>query len=175
MRQTLIPHPDLPHPPLRIDVEVRRPAPGRLRLLYAVTGPIADLSVPPPGALIRAGALWEHTCFEAFLGAGSGYFEFNFAPSRAWAAYRFDSPRGGMREAAIAQPRIETRSDARNLELSATIDIDPDATAGRLGLAAVIEEKSGRRSWWALTHPPGDPDFHHQTCFTLGLPAAETP
>jgi len=173
VRQTLIPHPDLPHPPLRIDVEARRPAPGRLRLLYVVTGRIVDLIVPPPGAPVRAAELWLHSCFEAFLGAGSGYLELNFAPSRAWAAYRFDGYRSGMSDAAIAPPRIDARSDARRLELSATVGVD--AMSGRLGLSAVIEEKGGRRSFWALAHPPGDPDFHHETCFALELPAAEAP
>jgi len=31
--------------------------------------------------------LWQHTCFEAFIGtsSGAGYYEFNFAPSTQWA------------------------------------------------------------------------------------------
>jgi len=43
-----------------------------------------------------------------------------------------------------------------------------DATL-RLGLSAVIEEKSGRRSYWALAHPSGKADFHNSDCFTLEL------
>ena len=35
----------------------------------------------------------------------------------------------------------------------------------RLGLSAVIEDTSGRKSYWALAHPPGKPDFHHADCF----------
>jgi hypothetical protein len=35
----------------------------------------------------------------------------------------------------------------------------------RLGLSALIEETSGRKSYWALAHPPGKPDFHHADCF----------
>jgi len=35
----------------------------------------------------------------------------------------------------------------------------------QLGLSAVIEEKSGRKSYWALAHPPGEADFHHSDCF----------
>jgi hypothetical protein len=42
----------------------------------------------------------------------------------------------------------------------------------RLGLSAVIEEANGRKSYWALAHPPGKPDFHHSDCFVLELPAA---
>jgi hypothetical protein len=40
----------------------------------------------------------------------------------------------------------------------------------RLGLSAVIEETSGRKSYWALAHPPGKPDFHHADCFAYELP-----
>jgi hypothetical protein len=35
-----------------------------------------------------------------------------------------------------------------------------------LGLSAVIEDTNGGKSYWALTHPPGGPDFHHSDCFT---------
>jgi hypothetical protein len=54
--------------------------------------------------------------------------------------------------------------------------LSPKGSAGatrlarRFGLAAVIEETSGRRSFWALAHPPGKPDFHHADCFTLEVP-----
>jgi hypothetical protein len=37
----------------------------------------------------------------------------------------------------------------------------------RLGLSAIIEEASGQRSYWALAHPPGKPDFHHPDSFAL--------
>lgn len=59
--------------------------------------------------------------------------------------------------------------------LSAILD-DPrlgDGEAWLAGVSAVIEEADGMRSYWALAHPPGDPDFHHPDCFRLELPAAE--
>jgi hypothetical protein len=37
----------------------------------------------------------------------------------------------------------------------------------RIGLAAVIEETSGHKSYWALAHPPGRADFHHSDSFVL--------
>ena len=37
----------------------------------------------------------------------------------------------------------------------------------RLGLAAVIEASDGTRSYWALRHPAGQPDFHHADAFAL--------
>ena len=42
-----------------------------------------------------------------------------------------------------------------------------------VGLCAVIEETGGIMSYWALYHPPGEPDFHHPGCFALTLPAPE--
>jgi hypothetical protein len=41
----------------------------------------------------------------------------------------------------------------------------PPLVGWRLGLSAVIEETSGHKSYWALAHPPGRPDFHHSDCF----------
>jgi len=41
-------------------------------------------------------------------------------------------------------------------------------------ISAVLEEVDGTKSYWALAHPPGKPDFHHADCFALALaPAAE--
>ena len=106
---------------------------------------------------------------------GGGYYEFNFAPSTQWAAYRFSSYRTGMSVATeISAPRIEVQSSPERYTLQAFLEWDrlpglpPDA-AWRLGLSALIEETSGRRSYWALAHPPGKADFHHSDCFAYEL------
>ncbi len=150
----------------RIEVEVAREGDGTLVLHYAVTGQTDDLRLPPVTAPARVDELWRHTCFEAFVRASTGtaYYEFNFSPSTQWAAYRFDDYRNGMRVAAeIGAPRIEVkrRRDASHyalrwnwVELS-----DLPRGARRLGLSAVIEEVGGRKSYWALAHPPGKPGF----------------
>jgi hypothetical protein len=39
----------------------------------------------------------------------------------------------------------------------------------RLGLTAVIEQANLAKSYWALAHPPGEPDFHHRDGFALTL------
>jgi hypothetical protein len=44
-------------------------------------------------------------------------------------------------------------------------------TAWRAGVSAVIEEADGTKSYWALAHPPGEPDFHDPESFVLSLPA----
>jgi len=181
MRFTLVPHPDTPGPDIAIEAEAHHQAPGRLHLVFSVTGDIAALSLPPPGPVVRADELWRHSCFEAFLrpGGDAGYFELNLAPSRAWAAYRFTDYRMDMASAGgVPVPEIEVTRRADDYRLSAAVDLS--ATLGlladipwRLGLSAVIEEESGRQSLWALAHPPGKPDFHHHHCFAAELAAAK--
>ena len=39
-------------------------------------------------------------------------------------------------------------------------------------LSAVIEEADGTKSYWALAHAPGKPDFHHADGFALEMPPA---
>ena len=128
--------------------------------------------MPPIVAAARTDELWRHTCFEAFVrpSTGSAYYEFNFSPSTRWAAYQFSSYRSGMRVATeIAAPRIEVRSSAETYTLQATLEFDGLWSPLHLGLSAVLEETNGRKSYWALAHPPGKPDFHHADCFTLEL------
>lgn len=57
--------------------------------------------------------------------------------------------------------------------ISATMEGPPLAGGGswRLALSAVIEETDGTKSYWALRHPPGPPDFHHADNFALILGA----
>ena len=61
---------------------------------------------------------------------------------------------------------------AQNYALSATLE-DPSFGAPgpwEAAICAVIEEADGTKSYWALAHPPGAPDFHHPDCFVLDLP-----
>ena len=53
------------------------------------------------------------------------------------------------------------------VEAAVSADLAPHSP---LGLSAVIEEHGGAKSYWALAHPPGAPDFHHPDCFAAQLP-----
>ncbi|HMI20877.1 MAG TPA: DOMON-like domain-containing protein [Sphingomonas sp.] len=167
----LRPHPDSPSPVTRIEVEMLREAPDLLTLIYSIFGDLEGVSFPPAQASARTDDLWKHTCFEVFLGAEQGYCEYNFSPSSQWAAYRFDGHRAGMRDAPTADPSIEWRTDDGGGVLSVTLRLPPDVT-GWLGLSAIIEDTNGNRSFWALAHPAGAPDFHHAACFAAELPPA---
>jgi hypothetical protein len=178
MRYTLKRHSDsLYAAAIQIEVEVTRPRTGNLLLSYTVVGKIGDLLMPTVTAPARTDELWRHTCFEAFIRAvpGASYCEFNFAPSTQWAAYRFDGYRSGMRVAdQVGAPKIEMASTPERYKLQATLELPrpPSSSGWRLGLSAVIEETNGRKSYWALTHPPGKPDFHHPDCFAGELSPA---
>lgn len=171
MRQALRLHPDSPSlATIHIEVEVAGPRDGSLVLYYFVTGKISDLRLPPVAAAARTDELWQHTCFEAFIrpSPAAAYYEFNFAPSTQWAAYRFSSYRSGMRVATeIGAPLVEVQSAPERYTLQASLELGQLSRPSlwRLGLSAVIEETSGRKSYWALAHPPGNADFHHSDCF----------
>ena len=166
-----------------IDVIVARPRAGDLVLRYLVTGKLSDLRMPSVTAPTRGHELWQHTCFEAFVRASTNaaYYELNFAPSTQWAAYHFSDYRRGMKIAnEMSPPRVEVRSNGACYELQAALDMGrlpglPGDAAWRIGLAAVIEETSGGKSYWALAHPPGKADFHHPECFAHELRATERP
>jgi hypothetical protein len=177
MQLALTLHPESECPAVeRIEVAVTRPSPGILDLRYRLTGALSALALPPLAPPNRADELWRHTCFEAFVRAGAqGYRELNFAPSSQWAAYRFDSYREGM---ANADPDALTLYVSRGgdaFELSARVTLDLPAVDWQLGLSAVIEATDGTKSYWALAHAPGKPDFHHPDSFALQLPAETAP
>jgi hypothetical protein len=170
----LAPHPDFPCAALAaLDVTIARPAPSRLSLAYRAAGRIADLALAPPAAPLFTDGLWRTTCFEAFLKpeGGEGYVELNFAPSGEWAAYGFSDYREGMAPLEIATPRIEPTRHDDAFELDVTLDLAGLLPSGpcRLAVSAVIEETNGAKSYWALAHPDGRPDFHHASGFAAML------
>lgn len=143
-------------------------APEGLMLSYSVTGDINELVLPAQGEPGRADELWQTTCFELFLrGDGADYREYNFSPSGQWAAYVFDSYRKGRRDIP-ATITIATDGEAETLNLTASLVTDL-AEVTRLALTAVIEDRSGHKSFWAIAHPAGPPDFHHDACIALRL------
>lgn len=179
MHIALIPHPGaVGAVASQIEVDVTRSRNGKLELRYVVRGAIALIAFPAAAAPERKDELWKQTCFEAFVRSGQGdaYYEFNFAPSTQWAAYRFEAYRAGISDRFEFQaPHISAvRSDDR-YELSASIDLPMLSRAAdwRVGLSAVIETIGGEKSYWALAHPPGPADFHHGDAFSLVLPATE--
>jgi hypothetical protein len=183
MRLQLKQHPNTPDNAVSsIEVEASRPEPCALRLRFVVGGDISRVLWPAPTASARADDLWKHTCFEAFVKGGQdeAYCEFNLSPSGQWAAYSFDGYRTGMRALDGVELRDLFRDpDDGRYEMEATLDLDRSGLRAdrpwTLALSAVIEEASGDKSYWAMAHPPGKPDFHHPESFILVLRATDVP
>lgn len=177
-------HPATPAPVVRaLDVRAALNAAGDLELAYCLRGDMVRLRIPERGAPERTDGLWEHTCFEVFVGAPghAAYREFNFSPSGQWAAYAFADYRErdqALEDALVqvAAPRIVARLSAGRLELEASLAaaVLPTPTEGTLllAVAAVVEATDlvdGCHSYWALRHPAARPDFHHRDGFVLPL------
>ena len=153
---------------------------NEMLLCYRVTAS-DEIRTPAWVRSQRADRLWATTCFELFLqpAGGAAYFEFNFSPSSQWAAYAFDDYRSGMRNLDLVldpdvdpAPKLEAEESLVRFALDADVDLASIHQGPlRMGLSAVIEEKNGHKSYWALAHPPGKADFHHPASFVLQLPA----
>jgi hypothetical protein len=165
-------HPEAACSALRgIRASVSRAAAGGLQVAFVLDGDIERVRVPSPRPARVAEGLWRHTCCEIFVArpGAPGYREFNLSPSGEWAAYDFTRYREGrVLDDPSLSPGIVVRTGAGALQLSASIAVS-DAQALLVGLAAVIEEKGGALSYWALRHAPGKPDFHHPDAFALTL------
>jgi hypothetical protein len=176
----LVRHADAPCDAVHnIAAEIGRTANGGLEIKYIVSGSIADIALPDPLPPERSHHLWRNTCFEVFVRLPSepGYREFNFAPSACWAAYQFEARRAGMADIEdAAPPIIQTAQDDASLTMTVSLSTTglPLKSSWKIGLSVIIEELSGRLSFWALAHPPGAADFHHDDCFALTLPPLET-
>ena len=171
----LIPHPRSKFPrPLAIECELSRDN-FMIGIQFTLIGRLDLLVIPEPGEQMRRDDLWRHTCFEAFILPADGeiYHEFNMAPSRAWAAYRFSSYRDGM-EHSFLEPLIHhVEHGPQSLTQFALLDFGDDKPlrgALKVGLSAVIESADGSKSYWALAHGDGPPDFHNRDCFVADLP-----
>lgn len=173
----LIAHPTTP-PKALLGLTARITRAGRtgVQIRYRVEGDISALHITEEKPQRRNDGLWKTTCFEAFAALPLGYCEYNFAPSTHWAAYRFSGYREGMTDLeGMAPPSIDQKLENALYQCDVTFDL-PEALAGQsthINLTAVIEEKDGTKSYWALKHPDGTPDFHDPACFILPLKAPD--
>ena len=159
-----------------LDVTLNAGSDGSLHFIYVLRGDLTDLEIPAAAPARRTDELWRRTCFEAFLrpAGQQGYLELNFSPSSEWAAYSFSGYRKDMAAATLAaHPSIVCEYDSQRLTLEARLTLtQPFAADVQLALCAVVRERSGRISYWALRHAPDKPDFHHEASFAATLDGA---
>jgi hypothetical protein len=165
------------HPPVSV-TQVEARVIGRdanwLRLRWRIEGS-QSLVVPAFAGKGRADRLWDTTCFELFLKpeGQQEYVEFNLSPSERWNAYDFTAYRWGMAERPFPrEPECTLRLGSTFAIFDAALPVGGlPASECAMGIAAVIEEQGGVKSYWALAHPDAKPDFHAPACFAATLPA----
>ena len=178
MQLNLMPHPTTPpaDPPFNVWATVDHVSSlgstATTNIWFGIGAPLSRFAIPELVEPLRVDELWKSTCFEAFLKPTDQdhYREWNFAPRGNWAAYDFAAYREGMEKADVENgPYIRMEDNFTWWSVGATIAVDAE-TKWQLGLSAVLDEKDGTKSYWALTHPnPDKPDFHLADCFTAKL------
>ena len=126
-RLNLKPHPSsAPAAVTELSVGITRPSPVQLALDYRLVGELSALRLPEPRPAVRSDGLWRHSCFEVFIGhmPASDYWEYNFSPSGAWAAYHFTAYREGMAPLLKGSPPVTRSFIGRGVfELSVLLDL----------------------------------------------------
>lgn len=177
MQLNLVPHPNTPpsRPEFKVWANIEHVGAlgvvATTNIWFGIGAPASRFLIPEPAEPSRTDDLWTTTCFEAFLKdpEGDAYREWNFAPSGQWAAYDFTSEREGRTDPEVAAPYIRMEDNLTWWAIGATIAVDADIR-WTLGISAVLEEKDGTKSYWALAHPHADkPDFHNPASFAAQL------
>ncbi len=148
---------------------------GKLAVRFVIDADMSQLVLPTLQPAARTDNLWRHTCCEVFVALpdNEAYCELNFSPSTEWAMYGFVGYRRGMAPIEVRRPpRVAVRPTSRGFVLEAVtylaeLPMPQPGSPLRAGAAAVIEEKDGRLTYWALAHPSALPDFHHRLGFVL--------
>jgi hypothetical protein len=162
-----------PLPAVKITGTVDRRG-GVLYLGYDLLGPTDAIAIPAPAAVpARRDGLWNETCFELFLGLEKSdrYWEFNLTPAGHWNVFRFETYRQGMREEqAFASLPCSVHIHPAGLNLSFKLELEkiiPRDQALKVGISAVLRSVAGDFTYWALTHPGTQPDFHRKDAFII--------
>ena len=180
----LHPHPSMPAPSLAISAEMIWREKGVLTLSYVVLPLESNEQRSLPEQLIgpwsegsprgqRRDDLWEHTCFEAFLGLPDDprYWELNVSPSGDWNLYRFSDYRQREADQSLGSaPEVTLQPLGRGLRC--TVEFDPCgfwpcSLVPAIGLTMVVEHTPGDLSFWALSHPGEQADFHDRRSFLV--------
>lgn len=147
---------------------------NQLNITYSFTDSEAII-IPTAATPTRQFDLWEHTCCEFFLGLAHStkYWEFNLSPAGHWNVFRFADYRQNIAEE-MAFERLPFQIAARETSLQLSLKFDlgkiiaPEQSLA-VGITTVIEEQTGQLSYWALSHPGKEADFHLRDSFIIAL------
>ncbi|WP_375509628.1 DOMON-like domain-containing protein [uncultured Nostoc sp.] len=162
-------------PNLKITGNISRNA-NQLTICYNLGGDLKKIAIAPlSNAPSRKHELWEDTCFEFFLGIkdSARYWEFNLSPAGHWNVYRFDSYRQGMQEeTAFEKLLFSVQNQTDGFTLTLNVDLDKIVLAEQeieISVTTVIKHRDGKVTYWALTHPGTEADFHLRDSFIVKL------
>jgi hypothetical protein len=147
-----------------------------LTIHYLAQGEIENILLPTPASPLRKHDLWKATCFELFLAVKGRpeYWEFNLSSSGDWNVYAMDAYRQvNMREeAAFTQLPFEFKKTDEELVLDISVDLSPILHPDQIlqiGITSIIQMQDGNETYWALTHPSAQADFHLRESFLVNL------
>ncbi len=172
----LIPFPSNDLPDINITGEIERTE-DQLSVRCHVKGDIISITIPELAKVpMRKDDLWKRTCFEVFIApeGQTQYWEFNMSPSGNWNVYHMDAYRQvNMREEVLFTTlpfTFHKTDDELNLNISINLSyILPLDQKLNIGVTAIIQTFDGSESYWALTHPGTQADFHIRDGFTIQL------
>ena len=149
---------------------------NQLQIEYYLTGKLAQILLPHPAKHVaRQYDLWQHTCLELFLGIKdtTKYWEFNLSPAGHWNVFYFENYRQDIaEEIAFDALPFQMVLQGNTLLLDLSIDLDKIIFSQHnleVGITSVIENQSQQLSYWALSHPKSEADFHDRNSFTIDL------
>ena len=145
-----------------------------LTLTYEVLGELGQVAIPQSASPARQDHLWQTTCFECFLKpvGQAQYWEFNLSPSYGWNVYQFRDYRQGQTLADVSTLSFEVLSMPTVLQTVWRFDLSRlnlQTSTLMVAIATVIQFKGGPLTYWAITHPTTEPDFHHGGSFVITL------
>lgn len=147
---------------------------NQLNLKYLVSNSAATVIPISKANPTRQYDLWEHTCFEFFLGLKDTdkYWEFNLSPSGDWNVFRFLKYRHNIAEETVFNSLPFNLQQINTLKLDLEVNlnqiIDPKQDL-EIGITAIIENQDAQLSYWALNHPASQADFHNRASFAIDL------
>ena len=161
-RYNLVPHPSTRRPrsrPFKVWANVEHAgalgAVATTNIWFGVGAPAARFVIPEAAEPARADELWKTTCFEAFLRPHGerGLSRVEFRAVGRMGGVRFH--RLPRRHDATPRSRRPVHPDGGQFHLVGARRDDRRRRRPNweLGLSAVLEEKDGTKSYWALAHP----------------------
>ena len=169
-----------PFQPIKIDAKITSEITQDNHIInfrHELKSDIKKLDVPQiADKEARKDELWQTTCFELFIGIENSprYWEFNISPSGDWNVYRFDDYRQRMQE----ESKVESLNiyiDRGFYDLLVGVDkfdlrnLTSENCNFNVSMTAVVKEKTGNISYWALKHCGEEADFHLRDSFVYNM------